>query len=154
MPGIGSAEELKQLIGTTAKLTFNPVVGRTTDANTRPGTGNVILPSMDEDGVFYVIEEKAVVTGEDLTDARPSFDQNGEPSVYFRFGLLGAKRFGAYTSANIGQPFAIVLDNQVISAPVILAGDHHRLGADLGLDEYRGIDPSVGVCALARCRPR
>ena len=89
VPGIGSAEELKQLIGTTAKLTFNPVVGRTTDANTRPGTGNVILPSMDEDGVFYVIEEKAVVTGEDLTDARPSFDQNGEPSVDFRFGPCG-----------------------------------------------------------------
>ena len=119
VPGIGSAEELKQLIGTTAKLTFNPVVGRSSDANTRPGSGNVILPSMDEAGVYYVVEEKAVVTGEDLTDARPSFDQNGEPSVDFRFGPSGAKRFGAYTSANIGQPFAIVLDDQVISAPVI-----------------------------------
>lgn len=119
VPGIGSAEELKQLIGTTAKLTFNSVVGRTTDANARPGPGNVLLPSMDEPGVFYVIEENPVVTGEELTDARPSFDQNGQPAVDFRFGPSGAKRFGAYTSANIGQPFAIVLDNQVISAPVI-----------------------------------
>ncbi|WP_347266068.1 protein translocase subunit SecD [Paracoccus sp. (in: a-proteobacteria)] len=119
VPGIGSAEELKQLIGTTAKLTFNPVVGRTTDANARPGPGNVLLPSMDEPGVFYLLEESPVVTGEDLTDARPSFDQNGQPAVDFRFGPSGAKRFGAYTSANIGQPFAIVLDNQVISAPVI-----------------------------------
>ena len=119
VPGIGSAEELKQLIGTTAKLTFNPVVGRTTDANARPGVGNVLLPSMDEKDVYYVLEASPVVTGEDLTDARPSFDQNGEPSVDFRFGPSGAKRFGAYTSANVGQPFAIVLDNQVISAPVI-----------------------------------
>ncbi|WP_199260493.1 protein translocase subunit SecD [Paracoccus binzhouensis] len=119
VPGIGSAEELKQLIGTTAKLTFNPVVGRTTDANARPGTGNVLLPSMDEQGVYYVIEDRPVVSGEDLTNAQPSFDQNGQPAVDFRFGPSGAKRFGAYTSANIGQPFAIVLDNQVISAPVI-----------------------------------
>lgn len=119
VPGIGSAEELKQLIGTTAKLTFNPVVGRTSDANARAGSGNVVLPSMDEQGIYYIIEESPVVTGEDLTDARPSFDQNGDPSVDFRFGPAGAKRFGAYTSANIGQPFAIVLDNQVISAPVI-----------------------------------
>ena len=74
---------------------------------------------MDEKDVYYVLEASPVVTGEDLTDARPSFDQNGEPSVDFRFGPSGAKRFGAYTSANVGQPFAIVLDNQVISAPVI-----------------------------------
>ncbi|SIQ45989.1 preprotein translocase subunit SecD [Paracoccus thiocyanatus] len=119
VPGIGSAEELKQLIGTTAKLTFNPVIGRGADADARPGPGNVLLPSMDEPGVFYVIEESPVVTGEDLTDARPSFDQNGAAAVDFRFGPSGAKRFGAYTSANIGQPFAIVLDDQVISAPVI-----------------------------------
>ena len=119
VPGIGSAEELKQLIGTTAQLTFNPVVGRTTDANSRPGPGNVLLPSMDEQGVYYIIEDTPVVAGEDLTNAQPSFDQNGQPAVDFRFGPSGAKRFGAYTSANIGQPFAIVLDNQVISAPVI-----------------------------------
>ncbi|QFQ88096.1 protein translocase subunit SecD [Paracoccus kondratievae] len=119
VPGIGSAEELKELIGTTARLTFNPVISRTSDANARPGMGNVLLPSMDEPGVYYIIEEGPVVTGEDLTDARPSFDQNGQPSVDFRFGPSGAKRFGAYTSANIGQPFAIVLDDQVISAPVI-----------------------------------
>ncbi len=119
VPGIGSAEELKQLIGTTAKLTFNPVVNRTSNAEARPGVGNVLVPSMDEEGVFYVLEANPVVTGEDLTDARPSFDQNGDPSVDFRFGPAGAKRFGAYTSANVGQPFAIVLDDQVISAPVI-----------------------------------
>lgn len=119
VPGIGSAEELKQLIGTTAKLTFNPVVGRGTDANARPGPGQMVVPSMDETGIYYTLETSPVVTGEDLTDARPAFDQNGTPAVDFRFGPSGAKRFGTFTSANIGQPFAIVLDNQVISAPVI-----------------------------------
>ena len=119
VPGIGSAEELKQLIGTTAKLTFHPVVSRTTNPDQRPGPGQIVLPSLDESGVWYVLEETPVVSGEDLTDARPSFDQNGQPAVDFRFGPTGAKRFGAYTSANIGQPFAIVLDNKVISAPVI-----------------------------------
>ncbi len=119
VPGIGSAEELKALIGTTAKLTFNPVVGRVADANARPGAGNILVPAVDEPGIFYILEERPVVTGEDLTDARPSFDQSGQPSVDFRFNPSGAKRFGAFTSANIGQPFAIVLDNEVISAPVI-----------------------------------
>lgn len=119
VPGIGSAEELKDLIGTTAKLTFNPVIGRGTDPNARPGLGNIVLPSMDEPGIYYTLEEAPVVTGEELTDARPAFDQSGQPAVDFRFNPTGARKFGAYTAANIGQPFAIVLDNQVISAPVI-----------------------------------
>lgn len=119
VPGIGSAEDLKKLIGTTAKLTFNAVVGRGTDPNAAPGLGNVVVPSLDEKGVYYTIAEVPVVTGEELTDARPSFDQNGQPAVEFRFNPQGARRFGAYTAANIGQPFAIVLDNQVISAPNI-----------------------------------
>ena len=119
VPGIGSAAELKALIGTTAKLTFNPVVGRTTDANARPGVGNVLLPSQDEPGVYYIIENTPVVTGEELTNAQPAFDQNNQPAVNFTFNPSGARKFGAYTAANIGQPFVIILDNEVISAPVI-----------------------------------
>ncbi len=119
VPGIGSAAELKALIGTTAKLTFNPVVGRTTDANARPGVGNVLLPSQDEPGVYFIIENTPVVTGEELTNAQPAFDQNSQPAVNFTFNPSGARKFGAYTAANIGQPFAIILDNEVISAPVI-----------------------------------
>ena len=119
VPGIGSAAELKALIGTTAKLTFNPVVGRTTDAKARPGVGNVLLPSQDEPGVYYIIENTPVVTGEELTNAQPAFDQNSQPAVNFTFNPSGARKFGAYTAANIGQPFAIILDNEVISAPVI-----------------------------------
>lgn len=119
VPGIGSASELKALIGTTAKLTFNPVVATGGDPNSRPGLGQVVLPAADQEGVYYTLDESPVVTGEELTDAMPSSDQNGMPSVDFRFNPTGARKFGAYTSANVGQPFAIVLDNKVISAPVI-----------------------------------
>lgn len=119
VPGIGSASELKAIIGTTAQLTFNPVVGRGSDANANPGIGNKVIPSLDEQGVYYTIEAAAVVTGEDLVDAQPAFDQNGQPAVNFRFNTSGARRFGDYTAENIGSPFAIVLDDEVVSAPVI-----------------------------------
>ena len=119
VPGIGSATELKELIGTTAKLTFHPVVGRTTDAGADAGARNLLLPSMDEDGVFYIIEQTPVVSGEDLVDAQPDFDQNNRPAVSFRFNPSGGRAFGDYTANNIGSPFAIVLDDEVISAPTI-----------------------------------
>jgi len=119
VPGIGSAEELKAIIGTTAKLTFQPVVSRTSNENERPGAGNEVLPSIDEPGTFYILEKAAVVSGEELVDAQPDFDQNGRPAVSFRFNPTGARKFGEYTAENIGNPFAIVLDGEVISAPVI-----------------------------------
>ena len=119
VPGIGSAAELKAIIGTTAQLTFSPVVSRGTDANANPGIGNSLLPSLDNPGEYYIIETAPVVTGEELVDAQPSFDQNGSPAVSFRFDTTGARKFGQYTAENIGSPFAIVLDDEVISAPVI-----------------------------------
>ena len=119
VPGIGSAAELKEIIGTTAQLTFQPVIGRGTDQNASPGVGNEILPSLDEGGIFYTLEQAPVVTGEELVDAQPAFDQNGRPAVNFRFNPTGARKFGDYTAANIGNPFAIVLDDEVISAPTI-----------------------------------
>ena len=121
VPGIGSAEELKSLIGTTARLTFNEVAGRSGDANANPGPGNVVLPSMDETGTYYFVSQSFVVSGEELTDAQPTFDQNGRPAVNFRFNPTGARKFGDYTRDHIGEPFAIVLDDEVISAPVIQA---------------------------------
>ena len=119
VPGIGSAAKLKELIGITAKLTFHPVVRSTTDAGDDPGARNLILPSQDEKDRYYIVEETPVVTGEELVDAQPAFDQNNRPAVNFRFNPTGARKFGDYTAENIGQPFAIVLDDQVISAPVI-----------------------------------
>ncbi len=119
VPGIGSAEELKAIIGTTAKLTFNTVVGQGSDKTANPGVGNLLLPASDRQGLYYTVEEAPVVTGDDLVDAQPSFDQNGRPAVSFRFDTSGARKFGEYTGAHVGEPFAIVLDKQVISAPTI-----------------------------------
>ena len=120
VPGIGSAQELKDLIGTTARLTFHPVVSRTTDGGATVDARQILLPSMDEEGVFYILEQTPVVTGDDLVDSQPAFDQQtGQPSVTFRFNPSGARAFGDYTAANVGAPFAIVLDEEVISAPSI-----------------------------------
>ena len=119
VPGVGSANEIIALLGTTAQLTFNPVLGRAADANTSPGTGNILVPALDDPGVFYILERRPVVTGEDLENAQLDFDQNGRPAVAFRFNTSAAREFGDYTLENIGNPFAIVLDNEVISAPTI-----------------------------------
>jgi preprotein translocase subunit SecD len=119
VPGVGSSQEVKDLIGTTAQLTFNPVVGRVADADAPVESGQILLPSLNEEGVFYVLDRAPVVTGEELVDAQPAFDQNGNPAVNFRFNPQGARSFGEYTAENVGEPFAIVLDEEVISAPVI-----------------------------------
>ena len=119
VPGLGSAQELKDLIGTPALLTFQTVVGQTSNSSGTAGIGNELVQSAENETLYYVLERAPVVTGEDLTDAQPSFDQNGQPAVNFRFNTSGARKFGQYTTDHIGEPFAIVLDNQVISAPTI-----------------------------------
>lgn len=119
VPGVGSAQEVKDIIGTTAQLTFQPVIGRASSANDNPGVGQEVLPSVDNPGEFYILDTAPVVTGEELVDAQPAFDQNGRPAVNFRFNVSGARKFGDYTLDHIGEPFAIVLDNEVISAPTI-----------------------------------
>ena len=97
-----------------------------------------------------------MVSGEDLTDAQPGFDQRtSEPIVTFRFNTSGARRFAQVTQENVGRPFAIVLDNEVISAPVIrepILGGSGQISGKLHRPERRTISPSC--CAPARCRRR
>ncbi|MFO6464461.1 protein translocase subunit SecD [Jannaschia sp. KMU-145] len=119
VPGIGSAQELKELIGTTARLTFHPVVSRSGSAETTVDADQLLHPSMDEAGAYYILERTPVVTGDDLVDSQPAFDQNGLPAVTFRFNPSGARAFGEFTANNVGAPFAIVLDEEVVTAPVI-----------------------------------
>jgi preprotein translocase subunit SecD len=147
VPGIGSASELKDIIGTTAQLTFNPVVGRTGDPDASAGIGNEILPSLDDEGVFYIVESAPVVTGEELVDAQPSFDQNGGPAVSFRFNPGGARKFGDYTAENIGSPFAIVLDGEVVSAPVIQS---HIPGGSGIITGRFSVEKSTNLAVLLR----
>jgi preprotein translocase subunit SecD len=147
VPGVGSAEELKAIIGTTAQLTFQPVIRRTSDDQAVARAGQEVLPSMDEEGQFYVLEDTPVVTGEELVDAEPSFDQNGRPAVSFRFNPGGARKFGDYTANNIGNPFAIVLDDEVISAPVIQS---HIAGGSGIITGNFTVEESTNLAVLLR----
>ena len=151
VPGIGSAAELKGIIGTTAKLSFNQVVGNTQDATAIAGPGNELLPSSDHPGLFYVVQETPVVTGEDLTDAQPSFDQNNRPAVSFKFDVSGARKFGEYTGAHVGEPFAIVLDSKVISAPTIqtaITGGSGIITGNFSLEESTNLAVLLRAGAL------
>ena len=119
VPGIGSAAELKALIGTTARLTFHPVVSASAAPNDAPGAGNILVQDLENEDQYYIVESTAVLSGEDLVDAQPTFDQNGQPAVSFRFNPSGARVFGQYTSENVGALFATILDDRVITAPQI-----------------------------------
>jgi len=123
VPGLQDPSRLKALLGQTAKLTFRLVdstMGAQQALQSRPPAGTEVLYSQDNPPIPYLIEQRILVAGEDLTDAQPSFDPNTrEPVVTFRFNTNGARRFAEATQANVGRPFAIILDNQVISAPVI-----------------------------------
>jgi len=119
VPGVGSSQEVLDIIGKTAKLTFHTVVGGASSADERAGARNVIYPDVEEEGRFFILEKRPVISGENLADASPAFDQNGRPAVNFRLNPAGGRIFGEYTAQNIGNPFAIGLDEEVISAPVI-----------------------------------
>src|SRR5450759_4851561 len=123
VPGLQDPTRLKELVGKTAKMEFRMV--DTTVPPDQAQQGRVppdseLLMSSTSPKTPYVIKKQVLVSGGDLTDAQPGFDQrSGEPIVSFRFNTSGSRKFAQATSENVGQPFAIVLDNEVISAPVI-----------------------------------
>jgi protein-export membrane protein SecD len=126
LPGVDNPERVKALLGRTAKLTFQLVDTSVSVDEARRGRlppSDEVLPG--EEGraghagaPAFVVRKRVMVGGDTLTDAQPTF-QNNEPVVSFRFDAAGAKRFAEATRENVGRPFAIVLDNKVISAPVI-----------------------------------
>ena len=141
---------------------------------TRPPPESEILYSVDDPPVPYLIERRVVVAGENLVDAQPGFDQRtNEPIVTFRFDTSGARRFATATQQNVGRPFAIVLDGEVISAPVIrepilggtgpISGDFTveavndlaillragALPAPLTILEERTVGPGLGADSIA-----
>ena len=122
-PGEQDPERLKALVGQTAQLTFHMVdvsMSAEQALQTRPPAGTIVLNSVDDPPLPYLVEEVPLLSGEDLVDAQVQFDQRtNEPVVSFRFNTSGARKFAQVTQQNVGRPFAIVLDNEVISAPVI-----------------------------------
>ena len=121
VPGLQDPSRLKEILGKTAKLDFKMVDQTMTPEQaiaTHPPADSEILDG--EGGAKYLIEKRPLVSGGDLIDAQPGFDQrSSEPVVNFRFNSSGARKFAEATQQNVGRPFAIVLDNKVISAPVI-----------------------------------
>jgi preprotein translocase subunit SecD len=121
VPGLQDPSRLKQILGKTAKLDFRMVdLSMTAEqaAASHPPQDSELLDG--EGGQKFLIEKRVLVSGADLVDAQPGFDQrSNEPIVSFRFNSSGARKFAEATQANVGKPFAIVLDNKVVSAPVI-----------------------------------
>ncbi len=124
VPGLQDPTRLKELLGKTAKLDFRLVDQSTTPEQAlqgrAPPESEILYSPQKQQRAPYLIEKRVVVSGGDLTDAQPGFDQRtSEPIVSFRFNTGGARKFAQVTQENVGKPFAIVLDNEVISAPVI-----------------------------------
>ena len=121
VPGFGDSERLKNIISQTARLTFHMVYPGLSAAQAEAQglpVGTMILPS--QDGGRELLYEDVAIGGESLVDAQPAYDQQrGIPVVSFKFDTRGAITFGELTSKNVGQRFAIVLDDTVITAPVI-----------------------------------
>jgi len=121
VPGLQDPSRLKEILGKTAKLDFRMVdqsMSAEQAAASHVPQDSEILDG--EKGQKFLIEKRVLVSGADLTDAQPGFDQrNSEPIVSFRFNSTGARKFAEATQQNVGKLFAIVLDNKVISAPVI-----------------------------------
>ncbi|EKE09226.1 MAG: hypothetical protein ACD_16C00205G0022 [uncultured bacterium] len=120
LPGVQDPTRIKELLGKTAKLQFR-MVDLSIDAQPgKPIPGVDILPEEREGQTTYLaIKKLTIVGGENLVDAQPGFDEYNRPVVNLKFDSLGAKKFGDATKNNVGKPFAIVLDDKVLSAPRI-----------------------------------
>jgi protein-export membrane protein SecD len=182
LPGVGDPDRVKRLLGKTAKMVFRMVDVSPEASETNVPPGSELLEADDERDPTgrprkWVVRKKVEVAGDNLIDAQPTYDQrNGQPVVNFRFDAVGAKRFAEVTKENVGRPFAIVLDDRVISAPVIrepiLAGSGQISGnftvqsandlavllragalpAPLKILEERTVGPDLGADSIAAGR--
>ncbi len=125
VPGLQDPGQLKAILGKTAKMTFQ-LVDESADPNARivPPEDELLQQMSEVPGQRLpplMVQRRVMVSGDRLTDAGSSFDsQTGKPVVTFRFDSVGARQFGDVSKVNVGRRFAIVLDKQVISAPVII----------------------------------
>jgi len=166
LPGVQDPGHIRALLGSTAKLSFHMLTDSNISSRTLPGAN---------DGQTYQIQRRSAMTGDRLKDARMGFDdRTGQPVINFRLDSKGAKQFSDITRANVGHPFAIVLDGKVLSAPIInehigggsgqISG-HFTTGqandlaallragalpAPLTVIEERTVGPDLGSDAIAR----
>jgi len=123
VPGMQDPEALKALIGRTARLEFKLVDTTVTPEQLQSGrapVGSQILPMAEGEGATHIaVQRRAIITGDRISDAMQDFDENGAPAVTIRFDNAGSQRFARVTQENVNRPFAIILDNVVLSAPNI-----------------------------------
>lgn len=113
LPGVDNPQQIRQLLGTTAQMSFHWTADR-------PASGSVITLPGQLPGERYQVEAQVALEGEHISDARLGFHpETNEPVVTFKLDKEGARIFGEMTQNNIGRPLAIVLDEEVITAPVI-----------------------------------
>lgn len=183
LPGVNDPSQAKQLLGTTAKLTFQLV---NQDFPTLESSGGRVLPGTEalpleksqvargQQPVTYLVNKQTLLTGENLVDAQVGFNpKDNSPEVKIRFDAIGAKKFADITKNNIGHLLAIVLDNQVISAPrlnvpivdgnAVISGDFSveeasnlallmragALPAPIAVVEERTVGPDLGADSIA-----
>ena len=124
LPGVDDPDRIKELLGQTAKLTFHEVDLNASVQQALAGRvppGRRLVPAANPEAgqqTHYVIHRRVTVSGDRLVDSQPTFDQN-RPVVSFRFDATGGRLFGRFTTEHVNEPFAILLDGEVISAPVI-----------------------------------
>ncbi len=177
LPGVENPERIKELLGRTARMTFHLVDMDATPQQIASGdvsSGSRIVPMADgEGGQPIAIRRRSLLSGEMLVDSQPSFDQFGESVVSFRFNSIGARKFGEITRENTGKLFAIVLDDEVVTAPRInepITGGSGQISgsftpesandlaillragalpAPLTVAEERSVGPSLGADSVA-----
>ena len=144
VPGLSDPEYLKELLGKTAKLTFHLLDDAflLTDSSNRqlpPDTGR--YKSMDGTKT-YAIKKRVLISGDSLINAAPGVDQYGRAVVNIRFDNIGTKKFADITKANVGKPFAIILDGKVVTAPNIkqaILGGSAEISGDFTMQEANDI---------------
>lgn len=173
LPGLDDPNRVKQLLGKTAKLSFHLVNMDVMNSDVMGTGGDMILPVQERPGETLAVGRQAMITGDMLVNAAFAQDQNGQPAVSFRFNPIGTKRFCELSRDNVNRLFAIVLDNVIISAPVIrepicggsgqISGNFTvkeasdlaillragALPAPLNIIEERTVGPSLGADSIA-----
>ena len=146
-PGARFTQEVKDIIGTIAQLGIHAVVGSTADPKARAGPGNMVIPSLDQEGLYYIVERTPIVTGEELLESQPTLGQNNKPALAVRLNRSGARALSNYTFENIGLPLAVVLDNEVVSVPTIQS---HIAGGRVIITGLFSVDEATKLAVMLR----
>lgn len=151
LPGLQDPSHLRQLLGSTAKMTFH-LLDNEAYYGGEAGAKRGVSMLMDSEGKTYPVQNRVMLSGDRLVDAKAGFDpQTGEPVVSFRFDGSGARQFAKITTDNVGKPFAIVLDKKVLSAPVIrepIAGGSGQISGNFDVQEAATLSALLRAGAL------